>query len=792
MEDKDNGPDSIRLNETSAPAPDPEDAPDESFLGAPWWEVGAAAEDEPEVEVEIEVGEPAPGAPRMYRGVRYGESVPEAGPRTAQEPDRGDEPAGLAVPASMSEDRTAVSSAAGGDAQEPVPDPPWWEVGATPEAAAEDKPEPVPDLEVGEGRGEPALGASYMHRGVWYGESVPEAGSRTLQEPDRGDGPTDLSVPASMSEDGTAVSSAAGGSAQEPVPDPPWWEVGVTPGAAAEDKPESESVPEVEVGEGRGEPALGASYMHRGVWYGESVPEAGSRTLQEPDRGDGPTDLSVPASMSEDGTAVSSAEGGNAQEPVPDPPWWEVGATPEAAAEDKFDADADVVPEPESDSVAVAEPESVPESEVEEVGATTEDKPDADAEVVPEPDVVPEPESEIEPDAGEDRGEPAPEPPASQADVPAAAEALPEGPPADLIRSIVAEVCPGELLLVDTAEAPLPAWAHAAVTMARNDLDRRLAERRPIDVNEHLRLAIVENVMGLHEEAEGRLKEALPRSDRFGPFLNALAVTSLARGKIAPAIVYCKEALHETDGDDSLRAAASCNLGDACHLQGNAAQAAEAYETAIDCLGPEGESRRLSRLHLRIGRLYQSLGQTDKARPHLSDSVRLFRDSGDEAGQVQSLAALGSALTEAGLHDLALRNFEEGVRICLRTGDKPGAAVVQDGMGVAYMAQDQLTRALAYLESALAIYRELGNHKGEAAVLSNMGKIHYSRGDIDEAQQLCEAALAINREHGREARRPDLESDGQEGARARSPEVVQQENVRRMIEKLGPGTQGSG
>ena len=126
----------------------------------------------------------------------------------------------------------------------------------------------------------------------------------------------------------------------------------------------------------------------------------------------------------------------------------------------------------------------------------------------------------------------------------------------------------------------------------------------------------------------------------------------------------------ETGGDDSVRAAASSNLGDLYRLQGNTEQAAEAYETAIKCLGPQGESRRLSRLHLRLGRLYRHLGQTDAARQHLSDSVRLFKDSGDEAGHVQSLAELGAALTESGLHDPALRHFEEAVRICLRTGDK--------------------------------------------------------------------------------------------------------------------------
>lgn len=343
-----------------------------------------------------------------------------------------------------------------------------------------------------------------------------------------------------------------------------------------------------------------------------------------------------------------------------------------------------------------------------------------------------------------------------------ATQALPEGAPGDLVRSIVADICPGELLLVDTAEAPLPKWADAALEAARDDLDRRLAERTPVHAREFLQLAIVESAAGLHDQAEVHLKEALPRSERFGPFLNALAVTSLARGKVAPAIVYCKEALRETGGDDSVRAAASSNLGDLYDLQDDAAQAIEAYEAAIDCLGPEGEPRSRSRLHFRAGNVYRRLDQTDKARRHLSESVRLCKDSGDEAGQVQSLAALGSVLTASGSPELALTHLDEGVRICLRTGDRSGAALLQGEMGLAYMAQDQLTRALAYLENALSLYRELGDRRAEAGALGDIGKIHEARGDIERARQFYDEAAGIQREQARQPGQAEVETQGSE------------------------------
>ena len=578
---------------------------------------------------------------------------------------------------------------------------PWWEGGPEPEDAASDEPETQRP-------------ASYIYRGVRYGEAIPELEPQASEELNDDDDPVNMSVLAVMSEDSPDVSPGEGGEAAEPVAEPAWWEGGPRPEEADDDEPVDPSalavtpddqpdLPRAEGGEAT-EPPAGPAWWGAGSRSEETAedkPEIQSQPTAEPDDNDDPVETPGPAGISEDRPAVPPAPAGAAREPVVESPWWQRGSQPEAAAEERPDDESgdvdagapylysgmdfgDSVPEPQSQP-----PEELDDAEPTDLAvpaATSTDQPAVAA-------------------AG----------PASPADLSAATEALPEGSPGELIRSIVADICPDELLLVGTAQPSLPEWAGAAVTALRNDLDRRQAERNPGDANEYLRLAVVENAMGLHEEAEGHLKEALPRSERFGPVLNALAVTSLARGRIAPAIVYCKEALRETGGDDFVRAAASSNLGDLYDLQGDAAQATEAYETAIDCLQAQGDSRWLSRLHLRVGHLYRRVGQADKARLHYSDSVRLFKDSGDEAGHVQSLAALGSSLTESGLHDLALRSFEEAVRICLRTADKPGAALVQDELGIAYMAQDQLTRAIAYFESALSLHRELGHDAGETA-----------------------------------------------------------------------------
>ena len=637
---------------------------------------------------------------------------------------------------------------------------PWWERGPT----VSEAPENAPDTH---------SGAGYVYRGLRYGEAAPEMESEALEEPGGDDDPVDPAVLAAMSDDRPADPAAEEGAAGEPAPEPAWWEGGPMPEEAAEDEPVAEAGEE----SSDAAPAPGDSgFASEGVQYGEAAPGPRSQPAEGPDGDDDPADTPVPAGVSEEQPPISAADAGEERAPVVQSPWWErASAADETSGEDPDSAELEPgVPYLYSgmgygESVAEAQsqpPEEFNDDEPEDAtvpAAASEDQPGIPAAEGTERHAGEEPPADLE--------APHWQPPASPADLSGATETLPEGSPDELIRSIVADICPGELLLIGTLQPPLPEWAGAAVTALRNELDRRLAERNPGDASEYLRLAIVENAMGLHEEADVHLKEALPRSDRFGPVLNALAVTSLARGRVAPAIVYCKEALRETGGDDFVRAAASSNLGELFDLQGDAARATEAYGTAIDCLQAQGDTPWLSRLHLRVGHLYRRMGQADEARLHFSDSVRLFKDSGDQAGHVQSLAALGSSLTESGLHDLALRSFEEAVRICLRTADKPGAALVQDELGVAYMAQDQLTRALAYFESALSLHRELGNRGNEAATLNNIGKIHDSRGDVDEARRFYEAAVKINGAPGHDAGEttgePQIDGGDQEAARAK-------------------------
>lgn len=380
------------------------------------------------------------------------------------------------------------------------------------------------------------------------------------------------------------------------------------------------------------------------------------------------------------------------------------------------------------------------------------------------------PDFSLEEDAAREGGEDAPP------------DASPETPdaPSGLARELVAEACPGDLLLAESAERELPDLAADAADALRLDLEERQGGRRAPASDEYLRLALLEVMLGRAEAAAGHLKEALRGASRLGPVLNALAVASWLRGKADPAIAYCREALREAGRDAPLQAAVARNLGYFYHIRGEEARAAEFYEMAIERIGPQGAPGQLSSLRLRVGRLFRRLGEHEKARTHLSESARLFRGLGDGGGETRARVALAAAHTALGEHEPARASLEEALALCRESGDKAGEALVYGQMGAAYAAQEQFTRALRYYENALGLNRELENAKGAAANLGRMGNIHYARGDFPEAREAYEAALELGREGGdalararvlRNLGRAHLEGGEWEAARARLVEA---------------------
>lgn len=331
---------------------------------------------------------------------------------------------------------------------------------------------------------------------------------------------------------------------------------------------------------------------------------------------------------------------------------------------------------------------------------------------------------------------------------PAASHEAPANTPSELIRDLVADICPGDLLLAENVEHELPAWTPGVVNAAGIDLGQRERTRQSPASEEYLRLAVLEIILGRVEDATEHLKESLRRASRLAPILNALAVASYLREKVEPAISYSREAFREAGRDISVLTVVSRNMGYFYQRKGDDEKAAESYEKALAYIGPQGGLEQLSTLRMRVGRLFRRLGDKEKAGEHLAEAAHLFHRLGDRRNEARAHTALASVLSESGEYESAQVSLDDALNLCQKIEDKAGEALVYSQMGVCFAAQEQFTRALRYYENALRLNRGLENRKGEAANLSGMGNIHYARGDLPEAREAYEAALEINREQG--------------------------------------------
>ncbi len=362
------------------------------------------------------------------------------------------------------------------------------------------------------------------------------------------------------------------------------------------------------------------------------------------------------------------------------------------------------------------------------------------------------------------------------------------GAPPELIRELVAEVCPGDLILMESVGGDLPAWAPEVVDAARLDLLERQGDRQPPAPEEYLRLAILEVMLGRCDEATGHLKEALRHVSQIGSVLNALAVTSFLREKVEPAISYCREALREAGQDESIQAVVSQNLGYFYQYKGDDAEAAESYEMALGFLELRGRPEQIFSLRLRAGKLFWRLGNHEKARAHLSDAARLFDNLGKGGEEVRARVALASAQIGMGEYELAQASLKDSLEVCKKTEDRAGEALTYGQMGATFAAQYRFTRALQHYENSLELNRELENKEGEAANLAGMGDIHRARGDFAEAREAYEMALGINRKRGdARAEAKALWSLGrvciEEGERETAREHLNE--ARRIFQELG-------
>lgn len=150
----------------------------------------------------------------------------------------------------------------------------------------------------------------------------------------------------------------------------------------------------------------------------------------------------------------------------------------------------------------------------------------------------------------------------------------------------------------------------------------------------------------------------------------------------------------------------------------------------------------------RLGRLYHSIGDYERALSCLLKALRTRQDIGDKHGEGEVLNNISQIYDAKGDYDTALQYLEQSLHITQYIGDKPGESAALNNISLIYKAKGDEEAALQYLTRALRIRQDMGDKQGESAVLNNLATVTYAKGDYDTALQYLVQTLRITQDFG--------------------------------------------
>jgi tetratricopeptide (TPR) repeat protein len=188
------------------------------------------------------------------------------------------------------------------------------------------------------------------------------------------------------------------------------------------------------------------------------------------------------------------------------------------------------------------------------------------------------------------------------------------------------------------------------------------------------------------------------------------------------------------------------SAGDAAWHHGGRAGSEDAlrhYERAARIWQTLGDARAEAVVEIRIGRAWDTLGDTPQAVTHWERALVWFRAGGRREGPPSALFnSLGGGYMNLGRIERARALFAAAMAGARRRGERVEEVVALNNLGRLAQSGGQSWAALALLGQARSGWRELHNLRGEGTTLDNIGVIYTALGRQGEAEDALEASQA--------------------------------------------------
>ncbi len=226
-------------------------------------------------------------------------------------------------------------------------------------------------------------------------------------------------------------------------------------------------------------------------------------------------------------------------------------------------------------------------------------------------------------------------------------------------------------------------------------------------------------------------------------FLHLQGYTGLATNLLNLAVT-ASEALKQP----SMQAQYLGSLGSAYRDQGQIKNGIRYYRQSLKIYRELSESAGEGVTLGRLGIAHRLLGQSQQAIEYLEQALTIARQLGNQQAEGINLANLGIAYRMIGQIDRSLIYLEQALAIARQRDDLRGESINLGNIGDIYREQDRLRDAITSYERALAIARQMGDRRGEGINLGRLGDVYRAAGDYVQATAHLEQALATARETG--------------------------------------------
>ena len=181
---------------------------------------------------------------------------------------------------------------------------------------------------------------------------------------------------------------------------------------------------------------------------------------------------------------------------------------------------------------------------------------------------------------------------------------------------------------------------------------------------------------------------------------------------------------------------------------GEKQKALEYYSQSLPLLRAVGDRREEAITLISIGTVYSELGEKQKALEYYSQSLLLCRTLGDRGGEASNLNSIGLVYDDLGEKQKALEYYSQSLPLQRAVGDRGGEASTLNNIGIIYDDLGEKQKALEYYSQSLPLQRAVGNRRGEAVTLNNIALVYLQLGEKQKALEYFGQSLPLSRAVG--------------------------------------------